>query len=53
MISRNKSRYLETNEKDSTTTQSVQSTARAVLRGEFREFTEKQEKSQINNITQH
>ena len=49
-------RYLETNNNENTTIQNLWNTAKAVLRGEFivlQACLKKQEKSQINNLTQH
>ena len=47
---------IETNENEKTTTQILWETVKAVLRGRFIEiqaYLKKQEKSQINNLTQH
>ena len=49
-------KYLETNDSENTTIQSLQDAARAVLRGNFiaiQVYLKKQEKSQINNLTLH
>ena len=49
-------RYLETNENENTTVQSLWHTEKAVLREEFialQSCLKKQEKSQINNIILH
>ena len=48
--------YLETNDKENTSMQSLWDAAKAVLRGKFVEiqaFIKKQEKSQVNNLTYH
>ena len=48
--------YLETNENDSTTTQNMWDTGKAILRGEFiasQVYFKKQGKAQINNLTSH
>ena len=48
--------YLETNENESTMTQDLWDTDRAVLRGKFiviQAYLRKQEKSQINNLNLH
>ena len=47
---------IETNENENTTTQNLWDTVKAVLRGKFiatQAHLKKQEKSQINNLTQH
>ena len=47
---------IETNENENTTTQNLQDTVKAVLRGRFiaiQAYLKKQEKSQINNLTLH
>ena len=47
---------IETNENESTTTQNLWDTVKAVLRGKFialQAYLKKQEKSQINNLTRH
>ena len=47
---------IETNENESTTTQNLWDTLKAVLRGKFiaiQAYLKKQEKSQINNLTLH
>ena len=49
-------KYLETNENEHTTCQNLWDTAKAVLRGKFiaiHAFLNKQQKSQINNLTMH
>ena len=49
-------KYLETNDNESTTTQNLWDTAKAVLRGKFiaiQFYLKKQETSQINNLTLH
>ena len=49
-------RYLETNENEDTTTQSLWDTGKAVLRGKFiaiQAYLKKQERDQINNLTSH
>ena len=49
-------RYLETNENEDTTTQSLWDTEKAVLRGKFialQAYLKKQEKAQIHNLTSH
>ena len=49
-------RYLETNENEDTTTQSLWDTGKAILRGKFRTlqaYLKKQEKPQISNLTLH
>ena len=49
-------KYLETNENENTTCQNLWATVKAVLRGKFRAvqaYLNKQEKSQINNLTVH
>ena len=49
-------KYLETNESESTMTQNIWDTAKAVLRGTFiaiQSYFRKQEKPQINNLTLH
>ena len=49
-------KYLETNDKESTTTQNLWDSAKAVLRGKFiaiQCYIKKQETSQINNLTLH
>ena len=49
-------KYLEANEKENTVYQNLLDTAKAVLRGKFlatQAYLEKQEKSQINNLTIH
>ncbi len=49
-------KYLETNDNESTTTQNLWDTAKAVLRGKFiaiQAFLKKEEQSQINNLTHH
>ena len=47
---------IETNENESTTTQNLWDTVKAVLRGKFiaiQAYLKKQEKSQINNLTSY
>ena len=47
---------IETNENENPTTQNLQDTVKAVLRGRFiaiQAYLKKQEKSQINNLTLH
>ena len=47
-------KYLETNDHENTTTQSLWDAAKAVLRGKFiaiQAYLKKQETSQINNLT--
>ena len=47
---------IETNENENTTTQNLWDTVKAVLRGRFiaiQSYLKKQEKSQINNLTQY
>ena len=47
---------IETNENENTTTQNLWDTVKAMLRGKFiaiQAYLEKQEKSQINNLTLH
>ena len=49
-------KYLETNENESTMIQNLWDAAKAVVRGKFiaiLSYLEKQEKSQINNLTLH
>ena len=49
-------KYLETNENENTTCQNLWDTEKAVLRGKFiaiQAYLNKQEKSQINNLTMH
>ena len=49
-------KYLETNNKENTTTQNLWDAAKAVLRGKFiaiQAYLKKQEKSQVNNLTLH
>ena len=49
-------KYLETYHNENTTTQNLWDTAKAVLREKFiaiQSYLKKQEKSQINNLTQH
>ena len=49
-------KYLETNDNEDKTTQNLWDATKAVLRGKFiaiQAFLEKEEKSQINNLTQH
>ena len=49
-------KYLETNDNEDTTTQNLWDATQAVLRGKFiaiQAFLKKEEKSQINNLTQH
>ena len=49
-------KYLETNDSENTTIQTLWEAAKAVLRGRFiaiQSYLEKQEKSQINNLTLH
>ena len=49
-------KYLETNGNEDTSTQNLWDASKAVLRGEFiaiQAFLKKEEKSQINNFTQH
>ena len=49
-------KYLETNDNEDTTTQNLWDAAKAVLRGKFiamQAFFKKEERSQINNLTQH
>ena len=48
--------YIETNEKENTTTQNLWDTLKAFLRGKFiaiQAYLKKQEKTQINNLTLH
>ena len=48
--------YLETNDKEDTTSQNLWDAAKAVLRGKFiaiKSFLKKEEKSQIDNLTHH
>ena len=48
--------FIETNENENTTTQSLWDTVKAVLRGKFiaiQAYPKKQEKSEINNLTLH
>ena len=48
--------YLETNDNEDTTVQNLWDAAKAVLRGKFiatQAFLKKEEKSQIDNLTQH
>ena len=48
--------YLETNDNEDTTSQNLQDTATAVLRGKFiamQAFLKKEERSQIDNLTLH
>ena len=47
---------IQTNENENTTTQNLWDTLKAVLRGKFKAiqaYLQKQEKSQINNLTLH
>ena len=47
-------KYLETNDNENTTTQNLWGAAKVVLRGKYiaiQSYLEKQEKSQINNLT--
>ena len=49
-------KYMETNEDENTTIQTLWDAAKAVLRGKYiaiQAFLQKQEKSQIQNITAH
>ena len=49
-------KYLKTNDNEDTSTQNLWDNAKAVLRGKFiaiQAFLKKEEKSQINNLTQH
>ena len=49
-------KYPETNDNEDTTTQNLWDAAKAVLRGKFiaiQAFLKKEEKSQIDNLTQH
>ena len=49
-------KYLETNDNENTTIQNLWNAAKAVLRGKFiviQAFIQKQEKSQVNNLTYH
>ena len=49
-------KYLETNDNENTMIQNLWDAAKAVLRGKFtaiQSYLEKQEKSQINNLTLH
>ena len=49
-------KYLETNDNENTTTQTLWDAAKAVLRGNFiaiQSYLKKQETSQINNLTLH
>ena len=49
-------KYLETNDKENTTTQNLWDAAKAVLRGKFiaiQSYLKKQETSQIKNLTLH
>ena len=51
-----KSKYIETNENENTTTQKLWDTITGVLRGKFialQAYLKKQEKSQIDNLTLH
>ena len=52
----NLKKYLKTNDNGNTTTQNLWDTTKAVLRGMFiiiQAFLKKEEKSQIDNLTQH
>ena len=49
-------KYIKTNDNEDIATQNLWDATKAVLRGKFREiqdFLKKEEKSQINNLTQH
>ena len=49
-------KYLETNDNEDTSIQSLRDAAKAVLRGKFiatQAFLKKEEKSQIHNLTHH
>ena len=49
-------KYIETNDNENTMTQNLRDAAKAVLRRKFiaiQSHPKKQEKSQINNLTQH
>ena len=49
-------KYLETNDNEDTTTQNLWDAAKAVLRGKFiaiQAFLQKEEKSQMDNLTHH
>ena len=49
-------KYLQTNDNEDITTQNLWDSAKAVLRGKFKAlevFLEKNEKSQIDNLTHH
>ena len=49
-------KYLETNDKEDTTTPNLWDATKAVLRGKFREiqdFLKKEEKSHVDNLTHH
>ena len=49
-------KYLETNDNEDTTSQNLWDTAKAVLRGKFiviQAFLKKEERSQIDNLTQY
>jgi len=51
-----KKKYLDTNDNEDTTAQNLWNATKAVLRGKFiaiQAFFKKEEKSQINNLTQH
>ena len=54
-IKRKNKKYPETNDNEDTTTQNLWDAIKAVLRGKFiaiQAFPKKEEKSQINNLTQ-
>ena len=53
---RSNQRYLETDDNEDITTQNLQDTAKAVLRGNFitiQSYLKKEEKVQINDLTLH
>ena len=55
-VKRKIKRYIETNDNDNTTYQNFWDTAKAVKRGKFislRSYLQKQERTQINNLTLH
>ena len=55
-IKREIKKFLETNDKENTTTQNLWDAAKAVVRGKFiaiQSYLKKQEKHQINNLTLH